>query len=68
MNNISEEELSRKNKKSRRKKPERTFLERAIEAIIGAFVIYLSASATDAWQIVFVVLGIVLVIHALASD
>ena len=68
MNNISEEELSRKKKKPRLKKSERTFLERAIEAIIGAFVIYLSASATDTWQIVLVILGIVLVIHALASD
>jgi hypothetical protein len=51
------------------KKKKRSFLERAIEGLTGAFIMYLSGSATnDLLKGVLVVIGFVLVIYAVASD
>ena len=50
------------------RKKKRTFLERALEAIVGAFITYLSGSASDVWQTVLLLIGLGLVLHAVASD
>lgn len=47
----------------------RGFLERGIEGLTGAFVMYLSGSATvDVLKVVLFVIGFILVIYAVAPD
>ena len=50
------------------KKKKRGFLERAIEAITGAFIAYLSGSATDIVRFVLLFGGIILILYAISSD
>jgi hypothetical protein len=50
------------------KKKGKSLLERGIEAILGAFLTYLSGLATGIVQPVLFVSGIVIVIYAVFSD
>lgn len=53
----------------KKKEKKRGFLERAVEGITGAFIVYLSASATvEVTKGVLLLAGIILVIYAVIPD
>ena len=54
--------------KKRGKKEKRSSMARAIEAIIGGLVAYVSSYATGTWRLIFFILGIIIILHALLQD
>jgi hypothetical protein len=50
------------------KKKRKSLLERGLEAILGAFLAYLSGSATGFVQVVLLIAGVMIIIYALFAD
>jgi hypothetical protein len=50
------------------KKKRKSLLERGLEAVLGAFLAYLSGSATGFVQVILLVAGVVIIIYALFAD
>ncbi len=50
------------------KKKKKSLLERGLEAILGAFLAYLSGSATGIVQVVLLLVGVMFIIYALFAD
>ncbi|MCJ7635372.1 hypothetical protein MUP77_23660 [Candidatus Bathyarchaeota archaeon] len=50
------------------KKKKKSFLERGLEAVLGAFLAYLSGSATGFVQVILLIAGVVIIIYALFAD
>ena len=50
------------------KKRGKSILERAFVAILGAFLAYLSGSASGLLQIILLIAGIAIVLYAILSD
>jgi len=53
----------------KKKKAKRTPLDRAIEAVGGGFVAYISSSATtDPLRIILLIIGLLIILHAILSE
>ena len=62
-------EIGNRKEEMPRQKKKRGFLERAVEGVTGAFIVYLSASATvQVIQGLLLLFGIIIVLYAVASD
>ena len=51
------------------RKTERSFLERALEAIVGVLIVYIAQyAANDLYQLLIVLFGFAIVLHSVVSD
>jgi hypothetical protein len=64
---VEEGEIGNRKEEMPRKK-RKPLLERGLEAILGAFLAYLSGSATGIVQVVLLVAGVIIIIYALFAD
>jgi hypothetical protein len=63
-------EIGNRNEKMPKKKlkKKKTLLERGLEAILGAFLAYLSGSATGIAQLILLIAGVGVVLYAIFAD
>ena len=50
------------------KKKKRSLMERIVEALIGILIAYVSSYATDYWRIIFLLVGVIVILHALLQE